>query len=136
MKEGFFFQWERRVLSEIVTNISFKESDAIPQEKEHIQKFSVDFRKQNQHNYWIRHQITLPYPSKGHYSCHCCDHKAMDTFHHRAHQRPGRSYAHYRWKGGSTPLLPGSTAPTKALAPPWPPRECTQHYLEVAWDQF
>ena len=36
MKEGFFFQWERRVLSEIVTNISFKESDAIPQEKEHI----------------------------------------------------------------------------------------------------
>lgn len=32
MKEGLFFQLERRALSEIVKNISFKESDAISQE--------------------------------------------------------------------------------------------------------
>lgn len=32
----FFFQLERRVLSEIITNISFKGSDAISQEWERI----------------------------------------------------------------------------------------------------
>lgn len=38
-KERFIFphpQWERRVLSEIVINISFKESDVISQEWVHI----------------------------------------------------------------------------------------------------